>query len=202
MSEIPEFYQYRKKEGEKSQLHPFSYRSEDGTFIIAETEIPVAHFDPYSFNPHLLDIDSEGLEIDEIANYPVMIPNYGNLIAGPKLHKWADTKPSELFDAYKVMHEAFTSFIDNASDISGERSRSHMGFCSGLSEYGGVHLQVWGNCACMGSTPHGLYVRDKSEHGFAEYDLHNADVQAQRTSLYAGLGHLARRAAEDGGTLF
>jgi hypothetical protein len=204
MSEIPEFYQYRKEEGEKSHLHPFSYRNDDSVFEIAGVEIPLADFDPYSFNPYLPEfgIDPDGIEIDDIPNHPALIPTFGNLLVGPKLHDWANQNTDQLLNVFKVMHKAYAAFYDDPSQISGEKGVGHMGFASGPREDGGIHLQVMGDCACMGPNYNSFYIRNQFENGYAEYDLHNADFQFQRASLYAGLGHLARRAAEAGNTLF
>jgi hypothetical protein len=198
MAEIPKFFQNRRDYGEKSHLHPFSYRSEDGVFVIASAEIAETVFDPYGFNPYRpeLGIDPEGIDVDDVPNHPLMIPTFGKLLAGPKLHDWAKNNPSKLLDTYKIMHKVCSAFFDDPSQISDKSSVGHMGFASGPREDGGIHLQVLGDCACLGPDPHSLYVKNQFENGYAEYDLHNADYQYQRVGLYAGLGHIARLAME------
>jgi hypothetical protein len=71
-----------------------------------------------------------------------------------------------------------------------------MGFASRILEEGRINLQVWGDCACLGSAYGGLF-RDVMEKGFVEYELHNADSQVQRAALYAGIGHLAHLASSE-----
>jgi hypothetical protein len=91
----------------------------------------------------------------------------------------------------------FASFLSNPDELplQDEDGFGFMGFNAHLQENEGLRLQVFGNCACMGPEWPGDLIHGV-ENEFAEYHLHNADTQAQRVSLYAGLGHLASLAAQ------
>ncbi|NNN21649.1 MAG: hypothetical protein HKL80_06565 [Acidimicrobiales bacterium] len=191
MSEIPSFFNYLKSEGDKSGLYPFAYVNEDKAFSIGDGKVALTDFDPYTFSSDELGL-GDGIDIDEMPQQAALISIMGGVIIGPKLHEWVEANPKVLADTYKVMYEAYVAFLDDLSQVPAERTTSHMGFASGLREYGGIGLQVLGNCACMGPNPQSYYIDGQFEHGFGEYDLHNADSQVQRASLYAGLGHLAQ----------
>ncbi len=145
------------------------------------------------FNPDELGLN-DGIDIDEMSQHAALITIMGDAIVGPGLHEWVEANPKALAVTYKVMYEAHVAFLDDPSQSPTEHTTSYIGFASGLRKYGGIGLQVLGSCACMGPNPQSDYFDEQFENGFAEYDLHNADKQVQRTSLYAGLGHLARLA--------
>ncbi len=57
------------------------------------------------------------------------------------------------------------------------------------TDEGSVRLRTVGQCACIGLD---FTVNDWHSAGFAEYTSHNVDRPAQRASLLAGLGHIAK----------
>lgn len=203
MELLPSYFSYKREVGEEaSNLFSFSYDRDQKLFLIDDKSVQLADFDPYTFVPDNFDLDWDGMPIGKIRDYPAMLPVTGAIITGPKLHEWTQANPDQVSQASEVMKEVFVAIADPkvvevVEDM--EESEGIFGFISGSREDGGVHLQVFGNCSCMGPDPDGLFVNDPFvEHGFAEYSLHNADSQEQRASLYAGLGHLAALAGGTG----
>jgi hypothetical protein len=127
--------------------------------------------------------------------------SFGGPISCPRLRDWVTANPERVREAIPVMHDVYKSFLDEPDDmpVLEENHHTHMGFAAGIyresDEYRGVGLQVLGNCACLGINPMSHKVKGGSENGFVEYDLHNADTNAQRVSLFAGLGYLATLAS-------
>lgn len=194
---LPSFYEYLKEHGKTTGLFAFDYDRDQQKFFIGGETTDLADFDPYSYSPDL-EAENEEVSFDEMRDLPLMIPILSGVIGGPRLHQWAKENPDTLREtAVEIMHNAFTSLADEefARDIKNEPA-GFMGFDSGVRQHGGIHLQVFGSCACMGVSQDGMFINEGVEKGFGQYELHNADSQAQRTSLYAGLGHIARLVSE------
>jgi hypothetical protein len=193
--ELPSYFEHMKTRGDsKSYLWPITYDSRARQFHIGSKSVQLTEFDPYEFSPDALGLEETDLEITEMALHPLMIPDFGSVIGGPKLHNWAARNPEHASrEGIDAMYEALTSLVDGEG-ISKEAD-GHTGFDLQVRNQGALNLQVWGNCACLGVNLEGLLVVDGMEKGYAQYDLHNADTQAQRASLYAGIGHLARLAS-------
>lgn len=205
MPDLPSHFEYQlgKPPEDRLGLYEFSYDDASKAFTVGSTAIKTTDFDPYRFTPHLLDgADQEAIDLAAAADYYALMPDFDAVIACPKLHTWVNENPDVLPPTREVMHRALTSVIDNPEEVSFEDDEhGFMGYAAHLQEYSGepnsLHLQVIGNCACMGRGLYNLYIKGM-EHGFAQYDMHNADLPAQRVGLYAGLGHLAKLAAENG----
>lgn len=198
-AKVPGYFETKRDQWNEpnSDLLPFDYDANGQEFKVGETALELAEFDPYKSSPDVEEDGAGSIPIDKMHEHPLMIPTMSGVIGGPKLHEWA-TANSELVakEATEVMHRAFVSLIDEefASEVKNV-SAGFMGFDAGARENGGVVLQVFGNCACLGVSQDGLFVYDGMENGYGQYELHNADSQAQRASLYAGIGHLARLAS-------
>lgn len=195
---LPSYFETKRNKWDEavSGLLPFQYDADNREFQIGETSIELAEFDPYKFTPDVDEDDAGNIPIDQMHEHPLMISVMSGVIGGPKLHEWATANSQVLAkEATEVMHQAFVSLIDEefASEVKNETA-GFMGFDAGVRENGGVVLQVFGNCACLGVSQDGLFVYDGMENGYGQYELHNADNQPQRASLYAGIGHLARLA--------
>lgn len=202
MSKIPRYFEECKADEDPStELYPFLYDHSVKQFVISGITVALEDFDPYTFIRTASSLRGTGIDFDDMPKHALLMPSFGHVIAGPKLHEWIDANVVEAGGtARQVMFDAYKSLLENGDELLDEveiskNSVGHMGFAAGLSEYGGIHLQVIGDCACMGASPYGYFIDDKFEEGFAEYDLHNADTQVQRASLYAGLGHIARLAS-------
>jgi hypothetical protein len=204
MPELPSYFEYKLAnpiKDEDSGLYGFIYNEAELTFTIGRTTIPAKDFDPYRFSSlDLDDADDEAIELSGLTEQHAVLPDFSGVIGCPKLHDWVWENPEALHAARKVMHAAFSAVIDKPEDFPFEDDEhGFMGFAAklrqGNGERGGLHLQVFGNCACMGPHFDGLFIQGM-EHGFAQYDLHNADLPAQRLGLYAGFGYLARLASE------
>lgn len=204
MPEVPDYFQYQlehpREEG--SGLYRFSYDDATQTFLIGKTSLQVSEFDPYLFSSLQLDNEKEeAIDLHELADQYALLPDWGGVIGCPKLHVWTWENPEALEPTRKVMHRALTAVIENPETIIFDDSDEHgfMGYAVGNRESDdrsdGLRLQVFGNCACMERGLYGIFP-EGIEHGFGQYDLHNADLPAQRAGLYAGLGHLAKLAAE------
>jgi hypothetical protein len=193
MGQLPEYFEYIRETGRETYMFPFSYDETSQSFTIASKTIHVSDFDPYTFNAHELGIDDEEVPADEIENHALLLPIAGGIIVGPALNEWAAGNASKIWPAVKVMYDSYASFYMNPEDIPFDAGHGHMGFSAHpLRDNQGINLQVLGNCACLGPLGISNIFRDQFEHGYALYELHNADSQAQRTSLYAGLGYVAR----------
>lgn len=189
---LPSYFEHLKEAGDSSGLQPFTYDASINSFLVSDKRVPAESFDPYVYNPYELGLEEEGLGFEEISRHSLIIPSFGRVIATPKFHSFIKENPKAVGSAINVMKNAYSKLGDIPEGFADEEvSYSHLGFAAGFLENGDLRLQVLGNCACLGPTPHGNYLHDKYENNFAEYDLHNADTQAQRTSLYAGLGHMA-----------
>lgn len=195
MSVLPSYFEYRIDCGDDSDLYSFMYDDSVQQFVVAGKTIAAEDFDPYTFNSYELKLNGNisPLDYDDMPNHAVLLPGHGAIIAGPKLHEWAANNPGEVTRAAKMMHKLFTSLVEDPEEIPSSEG-GFMGFASSLREGGGLHFQVFGNCACMGPDPCSGVINGQFEAGFVEYSLHNADSQVQRASLYAGIGHLARLA--------
>ena len=74
---------------------------------------------------------------------------------------------------------------------------SLFGFNLNLLRPGHISLNVIGNCACYGVDPSSHFLEEiDMDYGLMHFAEHNIDDEAQRTALHAGLGHLAKLAAE------
>jgi hypothetical protein len=197
---LPEHFQFWQERGgipDYVDLLPFKYEYESSSFRVGSAAIDIHDFDPYTFNSYQLNIRGEGIQLPEIFDHAVLLPNMGAPITTPVLYEWTHKNPNQLPGATAVMKEVFASFLSNPDELplQDEDGFGFMGFNAHLQENEGLRLQVFGNCACMGPEWPGDLIHGV-ENEFAEYHLHNADTQAQRVSLYAGLGHLASLAAQ------
>jgi hypothetical protein len=204
MTELPHYFEYQlalPPDKQNLDLYPFVYEAETMTFKIADETIPVTDFDPYKFIPDLdLGNAAKPINISESREYHALLPDMTGVIGGPKLHNFTLQNPDVFESARRVMHDALIAVIDGGSDIPfDEDEHGFMGYAAhnmgSEDSPQGIRFQVFGNCACMGVHQDGLYIQGM-EHGFVQYDLHNADLPAQRVGLYAGLGHLAKLASE------
>ncbi len=205
MDKLPEYFHRKRNDtDEPDGLLPIDalalkYNASEQNFEIGGQALAVSKFDPYTFLPEIdLAAEPEQLEIDDIANQALIL--YGDrLIATPKLHDWVQEEPTDYDNVISIMHKAFITVAPDYDDIPAERNSGMFGFEAGNrhsnEKFRGISLQVFGNCACLGPSQYGLFV-EHLENGWAEYELHNTDIQAQRASLYAGIGHLAFQATQ------
>lgn len=197
MSDLPKYFQWKYSRCEESGLQPFHYNRERGMFVVGGAAVRLVDFDPLGYSPSRFDLSLDGVAIEDMSTHPALLQVAGGVIAGPSLHRWAATNPSKLEEVSKVMAEAFSEFAELPSEICDEPID---GISTSLRQRGGLRLQVYGNCACMEPSLSGVCSDNGqdgiSDHGYADYDLHNAYIQAQRASLYAGMGHIARLTAD------
>jgi hypothetical protein len=113
----------------------------------------------------------------------------------PKMTEWIKSQKVKRWD--EIREHAIDIMIDTYAQVSGSEKKvllkdTFMGFGLTLYRPGHPVFNVVGNCACYGVSPHGYFL---DEHywsaGFAEYQSHNIDNQAQLTALHAGAGALA-----------
>ncbi|MBC7546328.1 hypothetical protein H7171_01120 [Candidatus Saccharibacteria bacterium] len=198
MSQLPKYLQYLAETDTNTTLQPFSYDTANKSFLVADIPVPLKDFDPYNFDPFGAGLDGIGLHVDEIGRHPLYLSILaGRLVVSPSLHEWAKTHSSEVVQTWQVIRDAYQHLEVNFKSgvLMENRSTSHIGFVAGLRDYGSIHLQTMGDCACMGPVVDGTYVFEQFENGWGEYEIHNAFENAQQSSLFAGMGHLARLAA-------
>jgi hypothetical protein len=194
MAQLPEFYKHLSAKGERSKAQPFQYIEENRHFLIGGEILDLVKFDPYTYVPDELGIDYEGILPEEMPDHPALIRGFGPIIGGPKLHTWVLSNREAVREVHKVIIDAYQILDPDLPKSVLKRSGSHMSFDSYLDSYDHLTLITFGNCACMGPDPDGTFI-EGNEAGFSEYVLHNADLRAQRSSLYAGFGHIARLAS-------
>lgn len=200
MSNLPQFF-YRNREysDETFQefgtgLVAFEYDIEYEHFKIGDRHVAQENFDPFKYIPELGDKEKQ-LTPDEMPEHPLMLYPITGPIGSPILHSWVRQNPEQVLEVRELIHKVFVSFYDNDEEIELGEAVGAWGFESHVTEDGGVHLQTLGDCACMGLTPHSHVIEGRLENDFGQYDYHNTDSQAQRVSLLAGLGHIARLAS-------
>jgi hypothetical protein len=196
MSNLPQLYEHLRDLGEPSWAHPFSYAAEEQVFYLGRAAVAVTDFDPDMVMIQTTDLSLEGIPVDEIAKHPALITPVGSIVGGPLIHERARKLLENPDDVLRVMQQAYAAVSPTIDLLTDLRGMSHNDYLAAVNEHGTIELQVQGDCACMFANLDGVYVRDRSEFGFSEYALHNTDTQAERTSLYAGFGHLARLAAD------
>lgn len=177
-------------------LQPFLYDHESKSFLIGKDKqtLAVTDFDPYTYNDYGRE-EQAIREIEELTQHPALLQIVSGPIVTPRLHGWVQEAQNEFAEqTVRLMHDVYSMFYEEP--IPFETGGGFMSFEAGVRQDGAIGLQVLGNCACFGPKYSTGMFEEGVEHGFAEYELHNADSQAQRISLYAGLGHLAKLAAE------
>jgi hypothetical protein len=196
MSKLPTYFESQRERGvTDSGLFSFAYNEAQKLFLVGEADVPLAKFNPHDFWPEDLGIEAKAIAPDAIIDHPLVISETGALVAGPRFHDWAHKNPSRLKLTAEMMRETFNTLA--AYTVEEETvNHGHLGFGAGVTSQGGVVLHVEGSCAFMGVHPYGLYQIEGVEEGFAEYDHHNTESTVHILSLYAGMGHIARLAAE------
>ncbi len=194
MSDLPHYFESMKS-SRLSSYRPYSFEYDhlNEQFMVGNIEIPAAEFDPYEFSPYGLHIENQTLDVSSFTDNALLLDDICKVIATPKLHNFAkqNSIPMSII-VPKVMSEVYQS-LSGESFGADEEPMGAMGFDLRFREHdSGLRLQVLGSCACFEPGLYGTF--EGVEKGFAEYDLHNADSQAQRTALYAGLGSIAKLA--------
>jgi hypothetical protein len=181
--------------------YPFKYVEEEKNFYIADVSLPLQDLDWSSCGDLEIDGKLKGKQpqLQEIADQTLLIPTFGNILGTRKLHEWISKNPNRLAEAVSVMKNTYTTLTGKDKERLTEGGI--WGFNALLKDENTVHLSVIGDCACMGAIPESYvlesrFTNSRTEKGFAEYDLHNVDTQPQLASIYSGLGHIARLAAE------
>lgn len=195
--QLPYHFEELRADNRSSGIQPFSYVHEERVFQVGQTCIPVMEFDPYEYAPDDFGVDDTGIDVADIFKHPALIPSFGGVLGSPSFHDFVRSNPQDVNDTHQVMREVFTMFgqVDEGVDKD-ESSDYHLGFAANVNTDGDLRLQVFGDCACLTPDLYSLYIDDKYEAGFAQYELHNTPGPEQRASLYAGFGHLASLAAD------
>lgn len=124
-------------------------------------------------------------------NYPIMLPKMYDRLSSNGTQELLDETCEVMFDVFDTLGTGLSIGSKN------EGSYGHTGFGAGFlsDEHPHPTLQVFGNCACLSVDMYGAFREDRWEEKVAEFTYHNIDLDAQRISLLAGLGHLAHRAS-------
>ncbi len=197
--EVPKVFTRRTDNGQEHGYYPFSYDEAEKSFYIADQKVPANELGWSTCMKLKVEGALEGMQPDlsDIAEQTLLVPGFGNILGGRKLHEWLAESPERIGEAVPVMKDTYAYITQEDSELM---DSNLWGFGSGLKEDGTLHLNVIGDCACLGVLPDSFVLKvgpeSRFEEGFAEYSLHNIDTEAQLASIYSGIGHLARLASE------
>lgn len=201
MPNLPSYFEYLKSEGEPQNtgLYAFEYDEEYGLFMVADKKVHPIDFDPAG-HVVTLDVAEVSANDPEIETTPLFLGIFNSLFSGPIFRDFVMSNPSAMSDVSRVMVDVYEEVLDEELDDDVKQPGGFLGFDSRFLPNGTVNLQVFGNCACIGVDLNSMYINaeDGMENGYAQYTVHNTDTHAQRTSIYAGMGHIARLASGRG----
>lgn len=137
---------------------------------------------------------------NQVEQAAVCLNPHSKPIGTPRFHEWLEIISSDetvYRGTIEVMRSVFAILRPDIEIPEIENSGS-FGFGMSINEHNHVHLFTAGFCACLGQNPDGHWVGYRDwEEGYCEYDWHNIDDHSQAWSLLAGMGHLARLAAQE-----
>lgn len=173
---------------------PFSYNAEAGEFLIGESRVLLADYPDHEPTMVADAITPETAE--ELAKGSALLLGFfGRLYQTPRMTAWLQSMGDR--PERQVRATVTDVMVDVYAKVSGqELYRPHgddpWSFNLRFIRDGHPELSVLGNCACMGVSPDGLiFGRDSWGEGFAEYQQHNVDTDAQNIAIMAGAGTLA-----------
>src|SRR3990167_11245755 len=106
MSKLPSYFERHLNEKEIAiPIFPFSNLKDDAEFQIADRRIKLTDFDPYTFSG--FSMEDKTISYARMDRYPVLIPGFGGLIAGPKLHEFAEKSTDALEETTQIMENAY-----------------------------------------------------------------------------------------------
>lgn len=197
MSELPDYYEYLKTAGDGSNLLPFHYDERKKYFVIGSSVVNLADFDPYEYSPPKIGLSYEGIPPNQIPCYPLLISIRRFLMTTPKFDQYVGSNPDILEDTGRVMHESFSLLTDGRpmsaiDDLSADRK-----FTAYAIKYGGISLTApSGEQSHLRPTADNFYLEGVKDKGFSEYHIYESENIAERTSLFAGIGHIAWKSFE------
>ena len=177
----------------------FSYSAETGDFLVGERRVPFADYPDHE--PPMPDAITPEAAEELVKGSALLLGFFGRLYQTPRLTAWLLSMGD---GPERQVQTAVTDvMIDVYTEVSGQKPYKSSGddpwsFNLSFVRAGHPQLSVLGNCACMGVSPDGLiFGRDSWDEGFAEYQQHNIDTDAQNIAIMAGAGTLASLALAD-----
>lgn len=169
----------------------FSYDHESGLF----------RRDDETFTPEALPLSSNQLaaieEPENIPNAP-LVHTFRAPVMMPQFFDWLDDNfNKDLADeTVEVMQEVFSGLAPHALSTDLDHRGGFIGFNANYrsDEHPDILLQTLGNCACMYLSQSGPFAFNPRYGRIGRLETHNVDTPLQRTTVLAGLGHLAHRA--------
>lgn len=187
--DLPELF----KHYDDIELYSFSYDHANLQFNIAGQNIGVVSPD---LARELFYPSGETQPVSRLGHEPVWL-HIGSPLATPIFNSWLREHfdSSQSADTHRVMLEVFEEVHGMKVGAINNKPDRLFGFSAAQTRPGHLELSVLGNCACLGVCVDG-HVVDYHEWdtGYAQYEFHNIDFDAQRVSLLAGIGHLANKA--------
>jgi hypothetical protein len=137
---------------------------------------------------------------NQITQAAVCLNPHAKPVGTPRFHEWLreiSDDEAVYLGTIKVMRVVF-SILRPDIEIPDAPEAGSFGFSMSINEYNHSHLYTAGFCACLGQDPHSHLVNARDwQEGYCEYGWHNIDDNSQAWSLLAGMGHLARLAAQE-----
>ncbi len=176
-----------------------SYDADDGLFLLGGQQVTPAEFAQRELRGISAEADLTEEEVDELVQDHSAAITFRRPLILPKLHAWLEYNKDDdrVFDETRqVMREVFVQLRPDMSHVDSSPG-GFMGFRAELSRNDSSHLflQTLGNCACWSVGEFGPFGSRYWHDGVTYLTPHNVDTNEQRAALFAGLGHLARRAA-------
>jgi hypothetical protein len=171
----------------------FGYDPEQKNFLVGGEWVSLGDFPEH--NPEAFEPADEASAARLVDEAHMILSVFDTPCAMPKLSTWLNNLGAK--QARQLSEDVTEVLIDAYAEV-GDAPRNRLlkgdlwGFTMSWQRRGQPTVSVLGNCACAGIDLEGNFFKQKDwGEGFAEFTLHNVDWQAQRTSLYAGMGSLA-----------
>jgi len=175
---------------------PFSYDHAEGMFTFGDEQVRPEQIPRFGM-VHKSGQETTPELVDELSAVVPFLHTFRSPIgtAAAQIFMREAWTPALGLEATEIMADVFLELSDRYDRSEKERLLKSRNFhIVPNPDSSGVVLNTVGICACLG--PDFTVHYDWHPVGFQEYTYHNVDHSAKRASLLAGLGHIAKVAAD------